>query len=266
MLRNLGYEIRKKANNPSLVEAPQPEFFVSNENDLDYYSTPVGNYYIPVHAPNDVVLNCMKAGTYFEPEVIATASKLIQPGTVVLDVGSNFGQMAILFSKLVGEDGLVYAFEADDYVFEVLKKNIAANNCKNIIPVFGAVYNETGKELIFPKQDFVRFGAYGSYGIEPTADSGRKVQSIKIDDIEFTKPVSFMKVDVQGSDLFAMEGARETMLHHKMPVLFEFEQQFQEKFGTTFQSYVSLVNELNYQFNEVVMEINYLISPKSIVA
>ena len=266
LLQELGYEIRKKTLDFSpVIEAPDLGYFVSNENDLDYYSTPAGNYFIPVHAPNDVVLNCMKAGVYFEPEVIAIARKLIKRGTVVLDVGSNFGQMAILFSKLVGEDGLVYAFEADDYVFEVLKKNIAANNCKNVIPVFGAVHNEAGKELIFPKQDFVQFDAYGSYGIDPTAESGRKVRSIKIDDIEFIKPVSFMKVDVQGSDFFAMEGARETVLHHKMPILFEFEQQFQEQFGTTFQNYVSFVNEVDYKFDEIIMEINYLVSPKLII-
>ncbi len=175
----------------SALETPQNKDLVKTEDNLDYYSTPIGNYYLPGDAPNDIVINHMKEGKYFEEEVIETAKKLIKKDSIVLDIGSNFGQMAIFFSHLVGDEGIVYAFEADDFVFEVLKKNIEANNCKNIVPVFGAVYNQTGKELLFPKQDFQRFLAYGSYGIDPMAKEGRIVRSLQIDDINFEKAISF---------------------------------------------------------------------------
>jgi FkbM family methyltransferase len=170
--------------------------------------------------------------------------------------------MSVLFSEMVGDNGIVYSFEADDFVFKILKKNIDANSCKNIVSVFGAVFNESGKELFFPKQDFERFLSYGSYGIDPQANSGRKVKSIRIDDIEFSLPISFMKVDVQGSDLFAMQGAKETIRKHRMPILFEFEQQFQDEFETSFQDYVEFVDSIDYKFSEVVNQINYLITPK----
>lgn len=250
-----GFEVKRVPRTRHVVVSGAP-------GGLEYHETALGNFYLPNNAPRDVIVNCIRNGQVFEPEVIETARRLIKRGTVVLDVGANFGQMCILFSEMVGENGQVYAFEADDFVFDVLKKNIEANDCRNIEPICGAVFNEAGKELFFPKQDFERFDAYGSYGIDPNANSGRKVRSVMVDEITFAKPVSFMKVDVQGSDLFAMQGATETIRKHKMPILFEFEQQFQDEFGTSFQDYVKFVDSIGYRFVEVINQINYLVTPK----
>ena len=252
-VNKLGFEVHKIR-----TEAPF-ETASKSGNVLGFYETSLGDFYLPQDAPNDVVINCIKEGRVFEPEIVETAKHFIKEGSIVLDVGANFGQMSLLFSKMVGEHGTVYAFEADDFIFEILKKNIEANGCTNIIPVFGAVYNQSGKELIFPKQDFERFAAYGSYGIAPNASSGRIVKSLTIDDFNFQKPVSFMKVDVQGSDLFALQGAILTIKKHKMPILFEFEQQFQEEFDTSFQHYVDFVSSISYKFSEIIIDINYLI-------
>ena len=255
-VNRLGFNLSKL---PEKIPSVLPS---KTEGGIGFYQTSHGNYFLPLNVSNDIVINCIKAGLIFEPEVVETAKRFIKKGTTVLDVGSNFGQMAIAFSKMVGENGVVYAFEADDFVFELLKKNIEANGCKNIIPVFGAVYSESGEEFFFPKQDFKRFDAYGSYGIDLTAKSGRIVKSLMIDDLEFEKPVSFMKVDAQGSDLFAMQGARHTIEKHKMPILFEFEQQFQKEFETSFQDYVEFVNSVDYKFIETILAVNYLIDPK----
>ncbi|MDW8347198.1 MAG: FkbM family methyltransferase [Bacteroidia bacterium] len=261
----LGYQVSKiptrKTQNTSLVD--DNPFLKYIEDDLALYETPIGKYFLPYNIKTDVVINAMKNGKYFDLEIIKIAQEYIQKGTVVLDVGANFGQMSILFSELVGKDGKVYAFDADDFVFDILQKNIKINNCTNIEPIFGAVHELENQTFIFPKQDFKRFSAYGSYGIDPNAKEGRKVPSVTIDSLNITQPISFMKVDVQGSDIFAMRGAIETIKRHRMPIIFEFEQQFQEEFKTSFQDYVDFVNEIGYKFEKIVMDINYLIVPKS---
>ncbi len=232
------------------------------EGDTNYYETPIGNYFLPNNAPDDIVINAMKAGQYFEPHIIAIAEKYIKPGTSVLDIGANLGQMSIHFSKLAGPAGKVYSFDADDYIFEFLLKNIKANNCSNIEPIFGAVYYKAGETLFFPKQDFIRFASYGSYGINPNAEEGREVKTITIDSLVIQEPIGFMKVDVQGSDLFALHGAEQTIRRNKMPIIFEFEQQFQKEFKTTFQDYVEFVDHISYRFVEIVRDVNYLLFPK----
>ena len=60
-----------------------------------------------------------------------------------------------------------------------------------------------------------------------------------------------MKVDIQGSDLFALRGAVETIKRHRMPIIFEFYQPFQAEFRTSFQDYVEFVNSISYRFEKV---------------
>lgn len=232
--------------------------------DKDDYNcqTAIGNYFLPIDADKDGVADTMKRGKLFEPENIELAKRFIKKGTTVLDVGANFGQMAIEFSKLAGDAGLVYAFEAQDKVFKYLQKNIAANNCKNIIAKDGAVYNENDKLLIFPEPDLLQENPYGANAINPRLKQGRQVKTFTIDSLQINTPISFMKVDIQGSDLFALQGAKATILKNRMPIFFEFEQQFQEQFNTTFQDYVDFVQAINYKFAETVSNINFLILPK----
>jgi FkbM family methyltransferase len=230
--------------------------------ELGYYETPIGNFYLPLDAPNDVIINHMKEGKIFEPEIMEVAERYIKEGTAVLDVGANFGQMSIIFSRLVGKKGEVYSFEAQKKVFDILEKNAEVNDAHNINSVFNAVYLESGTTFYFPEPDFEQFSAYGSYNLPLDAVLGQEVKSLKIDDLQIEKPISFMKIDVQGCDLFAMQGAIETIKSHKMPIIFEFEQQFQNVYKTNFQDYVNFVDSIGYKFAEIILDINYLIEPK----
>lgn len=226
-----------------------------------FYKTATGNYYLPTSTPLDCVVRNIRMNRIWEPEVVEVARQYIRRDSVVLDVGSNLGQMAILFSKMVGDNGQVLAFEADDYVFAILQKNIDANHCYNVRAFSRAVYDESNKMMFFPEQDFKRFKAYGSYGLDPNAKSGRNVKTIAIDDLNIQTPISFMKVDVQGSDLFAMRGAVQAIRQHRMPILFEFEEQFQEEFHTSFQDYLNFIDSIGYKIEKKILNINYLIIP-----
>jgi|SRR6185437_14653233 FkbM family methyltransferase len=230
---------------------------------LTLHTTKTGKYYLPTDAVDDVVANAIKSDMIFEKEIVDMAAKYIQPDTVVLDIGSNFGQMSILFSEMVGEKGKVHAFDADDWIFEILTKNIDANNKKGkIIPHFGAVYNVENEILHFPVQDFEKFSAYGSYGIDPTSKNGREVKSFTIDSLNITEQISFMKIDIQGGDLQAMQGAVKTIQKNKMPILFEYEYQFEEEYNLCFQDYVDFVKSINYRFLKTVNGHNFLIIPE----
>ena len=255
-VNRLGFNLSKL---PEKIPSVLPS---KTEGGIGFYQTAHGNYFLPVNVSNDIVINCIKAGLIFEPEVVETAKRFIKKGTTVLDVGSNFGQMAMAFARLTGENGAVFAFEAQKKVFDLLEKNLAANSVTNVRPVFNAVYFESGKTFYFPEPDFVRFDSYGSYNLPLDLKTGQEVVSLKIDDLEIEKPVSFMKVDVQGCDLFAMQGAAKTIEKHRMPILFEFEQQFQDEYHTDFQDYVEFVDSIGYKFAEVILNNNYLIVPR----
>jgi FkbM family methyltransferase len=234
----------------------------SRPPELSYFETSIGNYYLP-DRPRDIIVEAMKNGRVFEPAVVEAARRYIRPGSAVLDVGACFGQMSILFSKWVGPTGEVIAFEADDIIFGILEKNLAANHCSNVRAICGAVFDTPGAKKFYPVPDFTRFASYGSYGLDPRAKEGRTVETITIDGLAIEKPISFMKVDVQGSDIFALRGATETIRRHQMPIIFEFEEQFQEEFGTSFDDYRAFIEKISYRVEDVVDGINYLIVPKN---
>jgi FkbM family methyltransferase len=228
---------------------------------LSFYETATGKYYLPTDARGDLIANDIKSDRIFDAPIFEAAKKYIKPGTIALDVGANFGQMAVLMSMLVGPDGMVYAFDADDFVFRILEKNAKAN-AKNIRTVFGAVHHTGGETLYFPVQDFERFSTYGSYGIDYVHGRGRPVPTIAIDDIDFPMPISFMKVDVQGGDLLALKGAAKTIGKHKMPIIFEYESLFEDEFHLSFQEYVDFVLGSGYYFAKVINGQNFLVLPR----
>lgn len=236
--------------------------YISVDNLIRRYDTATGKYFLPNNAPEDAVMNAIINDKIFEEDVVDCARRYINKGTAVLDIGSNFGQMSIIFSKLVTSSGKVYSFDADDFIFDLLKKNINVNKCENIIPIFGAVYNRDKDILFFPKQDFQKFKSYGAYGIDPNSKQGRTVQSITIDSLNIQEKISLMKIDIQGADLQAMQGAVNTIKKNKMPIIFEFEYLLQDEFKLDFQEYIDFVNSIDYKFDRVIGGHNYLIIPK----
>jgi FkbM family methyltransferase len=240
---------------------PKPNNKSIRTEKLSFHNTRTGNYYLPADAHLDEIACAIKNNVVFDANIYEVAKKYIKPETTALDLGSNFGQMAILMSNLVGEKGKVHAFEADDFVFSILKKNIEENS-KNIIAHFGAVHDKSNETLYFPEQDFKRYGTYGSYGIDYVNGKGRPVKTITIDNINFDLPVSFMKIDIEGGELLALKGAIKTINKYRMPIIFEYVSVHEEELNLSFQSYVEFVDAINYKFERVVDNMNYLIIPK----
>jgi FkbM family methyltransferase len=232
-------------------------------DSLTLHETKTGKYYLPTYAYADCIANTIISGYIYDNPVYEVAKQYIKPETIILDLGSNFGQMAILFSQLAKDNGIVHAFEADSFIFNILEKNIAANDCKNIQAHFGAVHDKSGEKLNFPVQDLKKHGTYGSFGIDykNRYPETRQVNTLTIDEIKFDRPISFMKIDIQGGDLFALKGAVKTIKKHQMPIIFEYEYTFEDELDLNFQEYVDFVKSINYKFERVISGQNYLIVP-----
>ena len=126
---------------------------------------------------------------------------------IVIDGGGYVGDTALWFSKHIGEDGKVFCFEPFDSNFAVLMENIKNNNIKNIIPEqFGLWGNKT-----ILKINGTSSGAF----IDKT---GFNIHVVSID--EFVKnnklqKINFIKLDIEGAELNALEGAKETIKKFK---------------------------------------------------
>ena len=198
----------------------------------------------------------------FDVRVFELAKKFIKPESAVIDAGANYGQMSILFSKIYSSS-IVYAFESSNYVFNILTKNISSNS-KNIIGV-NCVLSDINTEGYIAEPDLSKSGTYGALKIETKnhINDQKQEKTIfkKIDDFNFEKKVTFMKIDVQGWDLKVLKGSLRTIEKNRMPIIFEYEHIFEKDMNYCFQDFVSFFNKIEYEFVTAI-DNNFLVLPK----
>lgn len=233
--------------------------FISNGDAI--YQTPEGLFSIPTDNSEDVIFNTIKAGKVFEPEIVQSLQKFVRPNSIGIDVGANVGQMSILLSEKIGPSGRIISIEADPFIFSYLAQNVKLNKRENITLLNLAAYETSGQFLSYPKPDFKRFKSYGSYGISLESKDLRRVLTLAIDDLHIQSDVCFIKVDTQGSDLHVLRGAEKTIRKYKPAVLFEFEEQFQNEFKTSWNDYESFIKSIDYKIESTINQINFLCLP-----
>ena len=154
----------------------------------------------------------LKSINIFEKFETNLVKQEIHGGDVVLDIGANIGYFSLIFSKLVGNNGLVYAFEPDPDNFKILKKNIEINNIKNVILIQKAVSN-TSKLSSLYLCDY----NHAQHRIYPSPRCNKKidVEFTTIDEmfanIEFFNKIKFVKIDVEGSEYDVIDGMKNTL-------------------------------------------------------
>ena len=131
---------------------------------------------------------------------------IIQEGDTVIDLGANIGYYTLIFAKLVGESGHVFAFEPEPSNFELLSKNIKENKHENVTLVQKATSNKNSKiKLYVSKRNLASHRIF---------DAGDKRKSIEIDVITLneyfkknTNPIKIIKMDVEGAEGATLLGA-----------------------------------------------------------
>ncbi|MFP3733211.1 FkbM family methyltransferase, partial [Bacillus sp. SIMBA_006] len=56
----------------------------------------------------------------------------VRQGDTVVEVGANIGSHTVMLSQAVGDSGVVFAFEPQRHVFQVLCANLVINHCLNV--------------------------------------------------------------------------------------------------------------------------------------
>jgi FkbM family methyltransferase len=141
----------------------------------------------------------------FEPFATKCVKKIIKKGDVVLDIGANIGYYTLIFAKLVGNSGKVFAFEPEPKNFALLVKNIEINGYKNIICVKKAVSDENGTIKLYLSESNM-----GDHRIYNSHDSRKavKIETVRLDDYfkDYKGRIDFIKMDIQGGELKAIKG------------------------------------------------------------
>lgn len=154
------------------------------------------------------------------------------PGVVALDLGANIGVHTIEWARLMSGWGSVEAFEAQERIYYALAGNIAINNCFNASATFAAIGKAVGSILV-PELDYNSPASFGSLELRKSSNNepigqdvsyeesaSSSVRMVTIDSLD--KPrLDFIKIDIEGMEIEALQGARETLKKCKPMLLIE---------------------------------------------
>lgn len=147
----------------------------------------------------------------------------------IIDAGAFTGDTSIPLSDITNKN--VYAFEPFDESFELLEKNIKANNIENIVPVKKSLGNRNGERSLY-------LTGHNFQGITTNPDARDYDQEIKVEEVTIDKfveennlDVGYITVDVEGAELDLLAGALNTLkaqrpilnisIYHKVSDFFE---------------------------------------------
>lgn len=192
----------------------------------------------------------------FETDLI---KKYVGRGDIVLDIGANIGYYTLIFARLVGDDGKVFAFEPDPENFALLKKNVEVNAYRNVTLVQKAVSNENKRIRLY-----LSVGNKGDHRIYDSANNRPSVavDAVRLDDFlnEFIGRVDFIKMDIQGAEGKALEGMSMLVRSSKqVKIITEFWPSGLEQSGVNPRQYLRLLSDFGftlYQIDETRRTIN----------
>lgn len=178
-------------------------------------------FQIPCDVRDHVQRQIWLYGAY-EPVEAYLFQHFLKPAMVVFDIGANVGQYSLLASSAVGPKGTVYGFEAQPDNFLKFSANCQQNNSMgNLFPQGLAVWNEDVQlEMKMPAGMSDNAGSF--YAQKNTENSVHKVQAIRLDDFILKNNIQrldVIKMDIEGAEAFALEGAQETLKKFH-PVIF----------------------------------------------
>ena len=182
-----------------------------------------------------------------DKQEIALMQQHIRKGDVVLDIGANIGFYTKILSKLVGENGKVYAFEPDKTNYTYLIKN--AGHLKNVVFFNKAVSDKTGKITLYHSDLLnVDHKTYATENYTSTTD----IECVAIDDIIPNHKVDFIKIDIQGFEYFAFKGMENVFAKmENLKIVTEFYPYGIKKSGVSSTDFINLLLQYNFKISTI---------------
>lgn len=155
-------------------------------------------------SPECISDDIVKYNQFWEFELYKEWERYFPTKGLMLDIGANIGSHCLQFSQ---KDITIWAFELHHQNFSLLKQN-----CKNY-PSIKCFNVGVGSNTSIVKYNDGHFSNSGVVKLDAYGSNDNIV--IAIDDLKIEEELTFIKIDIEGHELSAFEGMRNTLLKHK---------------------------------------------------
>ena len=188
----------------------------------------------------------------FELNEIEFVRRTVKPGQHVVDAGAHIGLFAMHMAAAVGPSGSVHCFEPCEANAACLELAIAENRFERRVilerAAVGAMHG-TG-QLIFAPATLNSGGAFiGAPGASvPAGHETLPVRLIALDEYPLPRPISFIKIDVEGAEPQALRGAARLLREDRPVILSEVHpSQLKLVSGITPAAFIAQIAEQGYR-------------------
>jgi FkbM family methyltransferase len=198
---------------------------------------------------DDAFQATMLLGLY-DPLVEAVIERYVPAGGTVIDAGAHLGYFSLAFGRRVGPMGSVHAFECDPRLVPRLRRHVEINGMDWItVNARGLLDRSTDDQSLYlPEQLGWASTLEGAWGATEAATVSMVSLDEYVDESGLApQQLSFVKLDVEGCELRALIGARETLRSASAPVLIEFLPARIRAVGDDPQDLITLFDELGYE-------------------
>lgn len=160
----------------------------------------------------------------YELPVQRALEEALRPGDVFIDIGANVGFFTVLGARLVGPSGSVYAFEPVKENAEAVRRNVDLNGLGPVVVREEAISDASGQARIYLTHH--DGGAtLCSTGVVPIDVAGETIVERRSLDELIAKgevlPPNVIKLDVEGAEIEALRGMKDTLIQHRPQILYE---------------------------------------------
>jgi FkbM family methyltransferase len=219
----------------------------------------------------------------WEEDITLLLSKILKPGDTFMDIGANLGYYTLLGSSLVGSSGQVISFEPMPQNYANCKNNIYLNELSNVTLFNYGLWNELKSMDISVPSELL-----GNARIVTNSETGYdkdEVKAVKCAPLDLLvetgelniNKLNIIKMDIEGSEPFALDGMRNTLQNFKPIMILELNRHNLRRFyNRDSKDYWDFFNEMGYKihlikdadsFEEMVSaeQLNRVCPPNSLV-
>lgn len=185
----------------------------------------------------------------YEPLETEFVRRTLRRGDTFIDVGANIGWFSLLASTIVGPQGRIHAFEPREAIAKYLRRSFALNGLDDTAQVHVCGLDAVEQTGLISWTTGTNNG--GSAALISSRSDARlsyaEIQLCPLDSFEFDR-VDFIKIDVEGAEMRALQGGLATINRCKPTILSEVHQiQLQAVSKCSARDYISSLKSLGYR-------------------
>lgn len=192
---------------------------------------------------------CRFLSSSYEPDVWNWLKQRTVPGSIILDVGAQFGLYSMLAARHIGANGRIFAFEPSPDTVAVLGRHLKNNRMSDRVEIVQAAVGPEEGEVTFYMAGTHPSNTLAPTTVDPVKLTPVKVKAITVDGFcrqRQLKP-TILKIDVEGWELQVLRGATEVVQDPGLTICVEMHPYAWESAGYTAADFTIFVEANGFE-------------------